>query len=116
MGDANATQAAVERLTGLTWSVLTNAVYVGQRDIGSVFGTDKERKELFSRLLGLERFIEAEVKIRKALLKCKRAVEEVEMDVAYSDSALIEASSGTLDIMEALAASAKVSSKDLTSK
>jgi ABC-type transport system involved in cytochrome c biogenesis ATPase subunit len=116
MGDANATQAAVERLTGLTWSVLTNAVYVGQRDIGSVFGTDKERKELFSRLLGLERFIEAEAKIRKALLRCKRAVEEVEMDVSYSDSALIEASSGTLEIVEALASSAKVSPKDITSK
>ena len=116
MGDANATQAAIERLTNLTWSVLTNAVYVGQREIGSVFGTEKERKELFSRLLGLERFLDAEAKIRKALLKCKRAVEEVEGDVASAASALQEARGGMDEIAKALASSATVTSTDLTLK
>ena len=116
MGKPEATQAAIERLTGLTWSVLTNAVYVGQREIGSVFGTDKERKELFSRLLGLERFIDAETKIRKTLLKSKRAVEEVEFDVATTEAQLQEAGLGLDSITVALAGAKTISAEEFQRK
>jgi DNA repair exonuclease SbcCD nuclease subunit len=103
MGDANATQALIERLTNLTWDVLTNSVYVGQREIGSVFGTEKERKELFSRLLGLDRFLEAQAKLKKEVLKARRSVEAVEQEIASVNAALAEANTGRKEIEQALA-------------
>jgi len=103
MGDVNATQAMIERMTNLTWDVLTNAVYIGQREIGSVFGTEKERKELFSRLLGLDRFLEAETKLRKIVLRRQRSVESVELEIASAEAALAEARNGIADVEAALA-------------
>lgn len=102
LGDANQTQALIEALTNFTWEVATNAVYIGQREIGSVFGTDKDRKELFTRLLGLDRFIAAETKIRTDLRKSARAVQENESDITGTDASIAEARLGMEEIERAL--------------
>src|SRR6185369_6236176 len=102
MGSPEATQKLIESLTNLTWSVLTNAVYIGQQEIGSVFGTEKERKELFSRLLGLERFITANEKMRKYLRKMETNIAIADSEIFAVDAALDEARSGFLQIQEAL--------------
>lgn len=91
LGDPNATQARLEQLTNLTWSVLTNAVYIGQREIGSVFGTDKDRKELFSRLLGLDRFLDAQTAMRKAVGKAQRAVDDADGELTTASALLADA-------------------------
>jgi DNA repair exonuclease SbcCD nuclease subunit len=68
MGDAARTQRRIEELTGLTWDVFVNSIYIGQYEITTLlYGTDKQRKELFSRFLGLERFIKAQELVRKDL-------------------------------------------------
>lgn len=116
MGDPNATQALIERLTNLTWDVLTNAVYIGQREIGSVFGTDKERKELFSRLLGLERFLEAQTKLRVVVLRHQQLILEAHAEVDRTEASLQEAESGTVDIKKALEETPIISSADIKNK
>jgi DNA repair exonuclease SbcCD ATPase subunit/DNA repair exonuclease SbcCD nuclease subunit len=108
MGDANHTQDFVESITNLTWSVLTNAVYIGQQEIGSVFGTDKERKELFTRLLGLDRFLEAAEKMKKILRRAEAAVQEINMDQLAAISAFTEAEQAARDVAARLAATPDV--------
>lgn len=113
MGDANASQTQIEALTNLTWSVLTNAVYIGQREIGSVFGTEKERKELFSRLLGLDRFLAVQEKLRQPLQQSRRAVEDAEQEIRTTESALNEAQSNLRTMQEALEGTPPVDLKHL---
>lgn len=91
MGDPAATQKLIERLTNSPWEILTNAVYIGQQEIGSVFGTEKERKELFNRLLGLDRFIEVQAKIRKEVSRTQRAIDSLELEIRQTTSAISEA-------------------------
>jgi DNA repair exonuclease SbcCD ATPase subunit len=90
MGTVPATQNLIERLTNLTWEVLTNALYIGQSEIGSVFGTEKDRKELFSRLLGLERFLDAQAKLSKISLRIKRSAELIDTDIDMTDARMQE--------------------------
>lgn len=113
MGDANQSQALIEQLTNFTWEVATNAVYIGQREIGSVFGTDKERKELFARLLGLDRFITAETKLRADIRKAAAAIQEIESDIASTEHAIAESRRGADDIQRELAAAPVVDQKDV---
>jgi DNA repair exonuclease SbcCD ATPase subunit len=83
MGSIPATQAWIERTTGLTWDVLVNALYIGQSEVGTILtGTPKERKQLFSRFLGLERFMTAEEAVRKDVSRTKHFLEETEADLA----------------------------------
>lgn len=103
MGKPEATQALIERVTNFTLDVATNAVYIGQREVGSVFGTEKERKELFSRLIGLDRFLDATTALRKALGRCQRSLDETENEAEHAKSALDEARSGLEGIEEQLA-------------
>ena len=91
MGSPSATQTLIEKLTGFTWEILENAVYIGQHELGSVFGTEKQRKELFSRLLGLDRFLVIQDKLRKVLSKMNKTINEFEIDVADSIARLDEA-------------------------
>jgi DNA repair exonuclease SbcCD ATPase subunit len=116
MGDANKTQDFLEKLTNLSWSVLTNAVYVGQDEIGSVFGTDKERKELFSRLLGLERFLDASEKLRKVLRRIENAEAECAAGIAAAAHALLEAQLAVKNLDGALAAMPEVNKPELIQK
>jgi len=116
MGDGNRTQDFLERLTNLSWSVLTNAVYIGQQEIGSVFGTEKERKELFSRLLGLERYLDATEKLRKTLRKIENEEAECASSIAAAANALAEAQFAVENLDAALTAAPEVDKKDLIKK
>ena len=93
MGDANATQRLIEQLTNLTWEVFNNSLYISQKEVGSVFGTEKERKELFSRLLGLERFIKAAEVFRKQVQANKVQITSKDADMWANQAALQEAQS-----------------------
>ena len=78
-GDARETQRAIEKLLNLTWDVATNALYIGQREVGTILtGTDKERKELFSRFLGLDRFLMVQEDLRLARRKTEAAIQETQ--------------------------------------
>ena len=84
MGDWRASQRLIESLTNLSWDVLTNAIYISQREVGTILtGKPKERQELFSRFLGLERFIKALELVRKDLNRCERAIEELEDEIQF---------------------------------
>jgi DNA repair exonuclease SbcCD ATPase subunit/DNA repair exonuclease SbcCD nuclease subunit len=113
MGDKHASQRMIEGLTNLTWDVLTNSVYIGQREIGSLFGTEKERKELFNHLLGLSRYSTVNDKLRKIALKRQLAVMEVESDVTTTEAALQEAGKGTADIEDALKQAPQIDPADI---
>src|SRR5205085_5284174 len=116
MGDKNTTQAMIEKVTNLTWDVLTNSVYIGQREIGSVFGTDKERKELFSRLLGLDRFIDAWEKLRRVLILRQRAVGSEESLIELASVAINEAGLGIELLIEELNKAPVVDPQKLSSQ
>jgi len=103
MGDKNTTQRMIESITNLTWDVLTNSVYIGQREIGSVFGTEKERKELFSRLLGLDRFLAAHESIRKAVLRIQRVIDETEGELEATKRVLAETLKERAEVYKSLA-------------
>lgn len=115
MGDPNATQRLIESLTNLTWDVLTNSVYIGQREIGSIFGTEKQRKELFSRLLGLDRFLDAQGKLREAVVQCRESIAEVEDDISHVTAILEETQAGQDEIRRSLNEGPQIDPKELTS-
>jgi DNA repair exonuclease SbcCD nuclease subunit/tetratricopeptide (TPR) repeat protein len=112
-GDINGTQRMIEKLTNLTWSVLTNSVYIGQREIGSVFGTEKDRKELFSRLLGLDRFLDAQEKLRKIMGKAHIYIDWMTSEIESTQAALSEANAGLGDIEKHLQSCPVIDSKDI---
>lgn len=107
------TQKHIERLTNLTWEVITNAVYIGQHETASAFGTDKERKELFSELLGLNRFLDAQAKIRRASTRLQREADGLAVDVAHADSGLIEASHGRAELVHSLKSAPKLDKSEV---
>ncbi len=113
MGDSNATQKMLEQLTNLTWDVVTNSTYIGQHEIGSVFGTEKQRKELFSHLLGLDRFLLAQSKIQKIVLKCNKSINAVELEIDIASAALQEAKNNYEDVLENLKATPEIDDREL---
>lgn len=115
MGSPSATQNLIEHLTNLTWEVLTNALYIGQSEIGSVFGTEKERKELFSRLLGLERFLDAQSKLSKVSLKIRRSIETIDLEIDSTDARIHENIDAISNLLEELNDVPKVSKKEIKS-
>ena len=114
MGTPAATQKYIEQLTNLTWDVITNAVYIGQHEASTVFGTDKERKELFSRLLGLNRFLDVQAKLRRVSLRLTSAASEIETDRAAASAAMTEAQHGRSEIIDALKSAPKVDATKMT--
>ncbi len=107
------TQKHIERLTNLTWEVITNAVYIGQHETASAFGGDKSRKELFSELLGLNRFLDAQAKLRKVSTRLQRAVMSLDADVSAAESGMVEASHGRADLMHSLKAAPKIDKAEI---
>lgn len=84
-----ATQTWLERTTGLTWDVMVNALYIGQREVGTLLtGTDKQRKELLSQFLGLERFQKVEEAIRRDLNGWKQFAATVEAEASVTADAV----------------------------
>lgn len=91
MGDLHATQRRFQELTGLSLDVLKSAMYVGQHEVAALLhGTDKERKELFSRMLGLERFIKSQDLIRKDARNNDKMIDLCEQEAALARMALEE--------------------------
>ena len=56
--------------------------------------SDKERKELFSRLLGLNRFLDAQAKFRKVSSRLERAAASIAAEAMSAETGLAEASRG----------------------
>jgi len=116
MASKSETQAHIEHLTNLSWDVLKNAVYVEQREITEIFGTDKQRKELLGRLRGLERFLDAQARLRKISTKRSRAIAEIEGDVVATEAAIAEVSRGLPALRAELEALPKVTQADARTK
>lgn len=115
MATPAATQKHIERLTNLTWDVLTNAVYIGQRETtASAFGTDKERKELFSELLGLNRFLDAQAKARRASIRLQREADTIATEAASAEASLAEASRGREELAHSVQAAPKVDKSEVS--
>lgn len=82
MGDLRQTQDYIEKLTGLTWEVLINGLYVEQQEINLlVRGTDKQRKELFASFLGIERFLTASQLVNDELKYARKRMADVADEV-----------------------------------
>lgn len=88
------TQKAIERYTGLSWDVIKNGIFVDQQDVSQVLtGTDKERFDIFSKLLCLERYELAFSAIRKDKLDLSKqlvratatveALEHIPQEIAH---------------------------------
>ena len=93
MGDVHATQRRIEELTGLSLDVFRNSLYVGQHEVAVLLhGTDKERKELFSRMLGLERFLKAQKLIRSDIVNTTKMIDLCAQEMELSKRALHEIS------------------------
>lgn len=76
------TQKSIEFLTGLSWGVLSSTLYIDQQGINKLLaGTDKERKEIFSQFLHLERFDQAASYV-------KEEAKSVKLVMVATDSAL----------------------------
>ena len=67
IGDSG-TQKGIEVLTGLTWDVIANGLYIDQGKVNRMLGTDGDRKALLSQFLNLERFERAVKMIRAEAL------------------------------------------------
>jgi DNA repair exonuclease SbcCD ATPase subunit len=91
MGNLRQTQDYVEKLTGLTWDVLINGLYVEQAEVNLlVRGTDKQRKELFASFLGIDRFLTASQLVNDELKYIRKRVLEVADDKAVIRAQLDE--------------------------
>ncbi len=75
MGDADVIKT-LENLTGLTWSMITSAIYVDQGGVNRLLsGTDSERKQIVADFLNLERYAKAQevIKFERERLQTLRA-------------------------------------------
>jgi DNA repair exonuclease SbcCD ATPase subunit len=78
-GDIRQAQSELEAITGLTADTLLNSLYIDQREVNALLsGTEKERKQLLARFLGLERFDQAAERVRKELLQNQRSLEQLD--------------------------------------
>lgn len=102
MGDQFATQKLIENITGLSWEILQNAVYIGQHEIGSAFGTEKERKELFSRLLGFDRFLDIQARLRKIANRIERDANDIATEIRVTESNLEQSKNHYKELQTAL--------------
>ncbi len=92
MGTVGQTQAFIENLTRMSLSVANSALYIGQREVNTILtGTDKERKELLSQFLGLDRFLSVQSDIGKDRKKCNDAMERVQNEVDVLTAKIHEA-------------------------
>lgn len=77
MGTPAQTQREIQEVTGYSWDVLVNSVYMGQQEVATILtGTDKVRKELFSSFLGLDRYLKAQERVRFDIRKCLEAMDD----------------------------------------
>lgn len=94
------TQELIERSVGMTKEVFDHSVLIDQKLLhrarGFLFGTDKDRKDLLSQLLGLERFQDAVELVRKSRNCLTREMENLER---VKEKLLLEADDCKADII-----------------
>jgi DNA repair exonuclease SbcCD nuclease subunit/predicted ATPase len=74
-------QKTLEALTGITWDVMTNALYIDQQHISTLLtGTDKDRKSIFSQFQNLERFAVALERVKADRRKTEDALDRLSVD------------------------------------
>lgn len=85
-------QKTLETLTGLTWDVLVNALYIDQQQINALLrGTDKDRKAIFAQFLNLERFSVAQESVKADRKKLQTMLEEGEASLRVVNAELVQA-------------------------
>jgi len=84
MGQAD-TQKRIQELTGMTWDILTNAVFIDQLQVNALLhGTPTDRKKLLAQFLNIERFEDAQQVIRNEIRSAQRFMEEWDEEVEAS--------------------------------
>ena len=74
-------QRDLELITGLTWEVAVNALFVDQRETNQLLaGTDTDRKQIFTQFLNLERFAKAQALVKQELTRTDRAAVTTKLD------------------------------------
>lgn len=100
MGDVRGTQRFIETLTGgLTWDVAAQAYYLGQHEVTTILtGTEKERKVLFGRFLGLDRYLRAEEAVRADWRRCLVVSDDVASDQTLVTTLLESETAGSQQV------------------
>jgi DNA repair exonuclease SbcCD ATPase subunit len=81
-GTVHDVQRQIESLVRMDANVAGSALFLGQHEIATIVtGTDRMRKELFGRLLGLERYLQAQTRIREDIRRCQQALSDVEHEI-----------------------------------
>jgi DNA repair exonuclease SbcCD ATPase subunit/predicted phosphodiesterase len=81
-GTVHDVQRQIESLVRMDANVAGSALFLGQHEIATIVtGTDRMRKELFGRLLGLERYLQAQTRIRDDVRRCQQALADVEHEI-----------------------------------
>lgn len=71
-------QKDIETLTGLTWDLLCNAIYIDQKEMSTLLsGTDGERKTLIAQILNLEKYQRARDLAREDLSQARSIESEL---------------------------------------
>jgi DNA repair exonuclease SbcCD nuclease subunit len=97
------TQKLIEQLTGLTWDVLVNSIYISQSEVTKILtGTDAERKNIFAQFLGLERFKLARDLIAKDIKRTNELVGEIEQACKFYDEQVQQVQRFMLDLPKAV--------------
>lgn len=83
------TQEEIQRVSGLSLETIKNSMYIDQGAISAVLsGSDTERKNIFSKFLGLERYELARKECVEVLSKIKKKIAEAEEDVRSLKSSI----------------------------
>jgi DNA repair exonuclease SbcCD nuclease subunit/ABC-type transport system involved in cytochrome c biogenesis ATPase subunit len=114
------TQEEIQRVSGLSLETIKNSMYIDQGAISAVLsGSDTERKNIFSKFLGLERYELARKECVEALSGLKRKVVEAEEDLRSIQTAIARTKETIQDFasevsIRDLKANVLIASKQLT--
>lgn len=88
MGDADVIRT-IENLTGVTWSIITAAIYIDQRGVNKLLsGTDTERKQIVSDFLNLDRFSKGLKVIKVKRDKVQRLAGDMDSELQLRETTL----------------------------
>jgi len=72
------TQTLLETLTGLTWEMLRNVMYIDQHEVTRILGgSDRERKDILCKFLNLERFTKAQDEVKAEAVVLQERFQEL---------------------------------------
>lgn len=81
-----ATDEQIQQLTGYTWSLLSNVMYLDPHELTMLSGTDKERKEILEQFQNLERFIKAGDLIKRDMFEAERKIGNLTVEIEAARS------------------------------